>query len=267
MKNKLSIVDSNFKHSKIGYSSDIQNTDVFEWNRNSLVEPIVYTDKHIDKKNKNNSYAWLIEPYSIDPNIYKTIKNYNRNFTKVFTHDKTLLDLGENYDFIYVGGCWIDDDDKIIHNKSKNLSIIASNKNKTAGHKLRQEVIRSFSNHIDIFGRGHNPINKKIKGLKDYRFSVVIENTKRDYYFTEKIIDCFITGTVPIYWGCPSIVDFFDLDGILTFNSIEELSIIIDKADTDLYNKLEKHIKNNYKLSKNFLLPDIEIYKKIKNDI
>ena len=85
---------------------------------------------------------------------------------------------------------------------------------------------------------------------------------KRENYF----IDCFITGTIPIYWGCPSIGDFFDLNGILTFNNIEELSTIIDKVDTDLYNKLEKHIKNNYEISKNFVLPDIEIYKKIKNE-
>ena len=37
---------------------------------------------------------------------------------------------------------------------------------------------------FDLFGRGYRPINNKIEGLKDYRYSIVIENSKSDYYFT-----------------------------------------------------------------------------------
>ena len=61
------------------------------------------------------------------------------------------------------------------------------------------EVIQKFGNKMTVFGRGYDPIEFKIDGLKDYRFSVVIENCKRDYWFTEKLIDCFVTGTIPIY--------------------------------------------------------------------
>ena len=32
-------------------------------------------------------------------------------------------------------------------------------------------------------------------------FSVCIENDVYDTYFTEKILDCFATGTIPIYKG------------------------------------------------------------------
>ena len=34
-------------------------------------------------------------------------------------------------------------------------------------------------------------------------------NGRGDYEFDEKLIDCFLTGTVPIFWGCPSIDKFF----------------------------------------------------------
>ena len=50
-------------------------------------------------------------------------------------------------------------------------------------------------------------LKDKIDGLRDYRYHFCIENIKRDYWFTEKLIDCFVTGTIPIYWGCPSIFD------------------------------------------------------------
>ena len=62
----------------------------------------------------------------------------------------------------------------------------------------------------------------------DYRFSIVIENCKRDYWFTEKLIDCLRTGTIPIYWGCPSIGDFFDIRGFILFDDINDLENILN---------------------------------------
>ena len=38
-------------------------------------------------------------------------------------------------------------------------------------------------------------------------------------YFTEKLLDCFLTRTVPVYWGCPDIYEYFDLDGIIHVNN------------------------------------------------
>ena len=49
-------------------------------------------------------------------------------------------------------------------------------------------------------------------------FSIAIENSRNGCYFTEKILDCFTTRTVPIYWGCPDIGDYFDMNVIITFN-------------------------------------------------
>jgi hypothetical protein len=41
-------------------------------------------------------------------------------------------------------------------------------------------------------------------------YSVAVESSSETNYFTEKLIDCLITKTIPIYWGCPNISDFFD---------------------------------------------------------
>ncbi|MFN9907083.1 MAG: glycosyltransferase family 10 domain-containing protein, partial [bacterium] len=44
---------------------------------------------------------------------------------------------------------------------------------------------------------------------KDYLFTIAIENTSHDHYFTEKIINPFINNTVPIYWGCKKVDEYF----------------------------------------------------------
>ena len=54
-----------------------------------------------------------------------------------------------------------------------------------------------------------------VKKLKDYRFSFAMENDCYESYFTEKLHDCLLTGTMPIYLGAPNIGDFYNLDGIV----------------------------------------------------
>jgi hypothetical protein len=53
---------------------------------------------------------------------------------------------------------------------------------------------------IDVYGRGISEIPNKEVGLKDYMFSFAVENDTYDTYFTEKILDCFATGTIPYTW-------------------------------------------------------------------
>jgi hypothetical protein len=143
------------------------------------------------------------------------------------------------------------------------ISIISSNKTQTNGHRLRHDIINQLNGKIDVYGRTYNPIDYKLDGLKEYKFHIVVENTKRDYWFTEKLIDCFVTGTVPIYWGCPSIGDFFDTNGMIIFDNVEELVDIINNLSIDDYIKRLESIKNNFNKSKKYLLPDDIIYKKL----
>ena len=103
--------------------------------------------------------------------------------------------------------------------------MIYSNKIMFEGHKLRHHIANNIKD-VDLFGRGTpNPIDNKEESLVDYRYSIVIENSKTDNYFTEKLIDCLAVGTIPIYWGCSNLNDYFNLEGIITFNTLEELNL------------------------------------------
>ena len=145
--------------------------------------------------------------------------------------------------------------------------MVTSNKTATSGHKFRHVITNYITQHnvpVDIYGgnylqlphantkaysHDHTPrhiTNGKINALKDYMFSITIENSKEDYMFTEKLIDCFLTGTVPIYYGCPSICKFFNTYGIITIDSLDDLTNILPTLNDNLYNKIKPYIEDNY---------------------
>jgi hypothetical protein len=71
------------------------------------------------------------------------------------------------------------------------------------------------------FGHGVRPLADKWDGLAPYRYSIAIENSQVPHYWTEKIADCFLAGTVPIYWGCPNIGDYFPSDAMIRLESLD----------------------------------------------
>ena len=53
------------------------------------------------------------------------------------------------------------------------------------------------------------------------------------------ITDCFAAGTVPIYWGCPDIGRFFDLDRTTIETRIDELVPFVQLGD-----KIDVNVRN-----------------------
>ena len=95
--------------------------------------------------------------------------------------------------------------------------------------------------------------------MRDYRYHFCIENIKRDYWFTEKLIDCFVTGTIPLYWGCPSIEDFFNIDGMICYDEVKELPNILQTCNKELYLSKMDAIKENFELAKKYRLAELTI--------
>ena len=269
MKEKIKIIDYMFSHAL--YSTDFQESKYIEWDRtptNQNDKYIFYTDYSLDRVINDNKikYAWLLESPDITSQSYNWIKTNNKNFNYVLTHNKELLDRVENFKFCPTGGCWIKPDDQKIYDKSKLVSIIASGKRMTHGHNLRHRIIQELTGKLDIYGRVYNPIDYKLKALKDYAFSITVENTNKDYYFTEKLIDCFMTGTVPIYWGCPSIGNFFNTDGMIIFNELSEVTDIINNLSFEKYNSMKSAIEENFEKAKEYLIAEDYIYKNYINN-
>ena len=115
--------------------------------------------------------------------------------------------------------------------KTHSCSIISSGKTDLVGHKLRHQVIawlRLRDYNIDVLGRGYKPFEHKQEGLLPYTYSVIIENVQEPDYFTEKLLDCLICGTIPVYWGAPNISQYFNVDGMVICNDLAELQGAIE---------------------------------------
>lgn len=214
-------------------------------------ESIVIDDMfHKPRTKPELTYGWLHESKSIIPDQYRYIQYYiNRSFFKcVFTHDQELIDSDPNFfKFVPACGYWIEELKEKIE-KTKLVSFITSNKTMCQGHLHRLRWMERLKGQVDLFGRGINQIDKKEEGLEPYYFSIAIENGKYDTYFTEKILDCFATQTIPVYYGTEKIVDYFNRDGIIMLNDdfrVEDLSyeLYLEKFDAmvDNFNRVKDY--------------------------
>jgi hypothetical protein len=266
---KLNIVGDAFKHCLYSNNplppTSFFNQIEWSWDISSEEDVCFYVDsgiQNINSSKHNKNVCWLIEPIELIPNIYDFVVKNNNKFDYVFTHEKTLLSREQNFKLLPYGGCWIPESKRVMPEyKDKLVSIIASDKRFLSGHKLRHETIRMFGSVLDVYGRGYSPVESKLTVHEDYFFSVVIENCKRDYWFTEKLIDSLITGCMPIYWGCPSIGDFFDTNGMIIVDSIDCIENALDTITPDYYLERFESIVKNQELAKNYILAEQFIQK------
>lgn len=265
IKTHLPIRDSSFGHCL--YSNNPQPPTSFakhiEWDRDVINNNTIYTDYCIHEA-PVSSTIWLLEPYGIIPHIYDNVLNSKNKYKTIWCHDKHFLNKMPNSKFVPVGGCWIEEKDRLLHPKTKQFSIIASNKNQLEGHQMRHTIIQASDGKVDSFGPSYTQFKvhsmHKIEALADYRYHFAIENCKRDYYFTEKLIDCFATGTIPIYWGCPSIGDFFNTDGMIIFNDLFDLKEKLKQCTPEFYESKKNAIVDNFNRVQYYQLAEDWIY-------
>lgn len=142
-----------------------------------------------------------------------------------------------------------------IPEKNKLLSFVVSGKNMTKGHawriELALELKKYFNNEIDIFGFGWNPISDKKNAIDPYLYSIAIENTSDEHYWTEKISDVMLGFTNPIYAGATNINKYFDQSiseikyGIAPKEFVKKVAKIINKIP-DKYSILNNREKILY---------------------
>jgi hypothetical protein len=280
MKNlRINFFDNNISHAK-SYNDSLEkgrkNTYItYEKNKyNNYKGVTIFTDNFLSYSNQIISkykVAWIMEPFAISNNPYKYIlKNFN-DFDLILTHNIKIINNCKNAVFIPADGIFLDRESIFNESiKNKNLSHIYSNKKFLKGHRFRHTIADELKNYpdIDSYGSGcNNFIQKKSDSLRNYRFSIAVENNIEENYFTEKIIDCFATKTVPIYNGAPNISQFFNENSIIKFNNINELKEIVENINKDLYNSMIDSIEENYKKSLEYF--DIEkiVYEKIKKGL
>lgn len=211
------------------------------------------------------------EPESITPLGSQIIMNHGR-YDLILTFNEDVLKQCPNARLFHLyTPTWIDPSDYTTIDTTKKqfkISCYCGFKQMTVGHHFRLLLYRyqeMFAGDLFVFYRSSagpqlpvlyrdNPLlgqdcKAKFVLFETFQFSLVIENCRQKYYFTEKLMDCLITKTIPIYYGCTNIGDYFDTTGwiLIDTHSIEEVVQKCSTLDEHYYAKYKDTIEENYK--------------------
>ncbi|AMQ57490.1 glycosyltransferase family 10 domain-containing protein [Algoriphagus sanaruensis] len=187
--------------------------------------------------------SWGIEHLKYDcPKIFYTGENHRPNFF--------LCDYALGFDFIdrpnylrvpLYSILWYYDFSTLVfpkhletiqqNPKSKFCCFVASN----GGAKERNKIFEKLSLYdlVDSGGKVMNnvggPVPNKIEFMRPYKFCIAYENSSYPGYVTEKIMDCFIAGCIPIYWGSPCIERDFNPGRIINRHDFDSDEAMIQR--------------------------------------
>lgn len=187
------------------------------------------------------------EPYSI--------RKYQKKFLNQFAHIVTCQKEVRHRDITYLhqGHPWFVNKsyDELIANKyvekTKQISIVTSNKQFTKGHRKRYDFTMAlkecFGDQIDLFGRGIRDFDDKWDVLAPYKYSIPIENDVCDDWITEKLYDCYLSHTFPLYYGSPNVNSYFSENSYLKIdiNNLDHSKRTIESVLNDPLH-YEKHL-------------------------
>ncbi len=151
-------------------------------------------------------------------------------YPQLWCLDKSFADLKS----ITVSDC---------RNKQDRVSAIISIANNLSGHKFRREFIEFLKTKgldFDHYGSGHNYLPEKFDGLFPYKYSIGMENSVVPNYCSDKISDCFLALTMPIYYGCPNILNYFPEESMILIDPNDfqaSLEMIEEAVATDRWSK------------------------------
>jgi len=266
--NKFNMHSRAFAHAPS--STWYKKSDYITWEYSSRENPITfYLDSDMiqginEKNDGKRKFLWGLESPQYNDGFFGRVKNnldeVLETFELIFTYSDELISLHPKFVFCPANGFWVEEPK--IHEKTKLCSMIVSDKVRTEQQQFRVDFANSNKDKIDVMGHLCKGLQKKEEGLNDYMFSVCMENDTYDTYFTEKVLDAFATGTIPIYKGTRNITKHFNPNGIIFLDDIS-----IDDLSEDLYYSKLEYVKENFDKVQDLNVLENWMYKNYLKDI
>lgn len=217
-----------------------------------------------------NIFSDCMEPDFMCDTEDLIIENSDK-MSRIFTRRKKILEKCDNAVLHPFGDCWLSPEPKHLWtDKEMSVSFTTTNKYREGvdGYTIRHQIVSNLNRVKDIgslpfyyYASSRLPCYPEISDyvLGDKRdimfrhaFHVAVENNRCDNFFTEKLMDCFISKTVPIYFGTNDIGDFFNTDGMLIFDTMGDLANILGNLDEGIYKSMKEAIEDNYHRAKQY---------------
>jgi len=222
--------------------------DIFLWMDQGIVNNINMGE---------NLYGYLLESRGYTQEIINRIlfslNDVKKTYKYIFTFYMDLVELGDPFRYALPPGVpWTQPENRKIWEKSKLTSMLVSNTCSLSGHHYRLNYLYKNYKLLDAYGRGRKEVKITDDAMKDYMFTVSMENNVIDAYFTERLTSPMCLGTVPIYRGSKYVVEkYFDPKGVLWEDEVK-----LEELNADLYHSLMPHIKNNFEIALDFPTPE-----------
>jgi hypothetical protein len=197
---------------------------------------------------RQHVWCMIQEPYI--PGLYDWIIEGHDAFARVFTHHIPSADSKYVRSYpILPWGVDLSYDELLespIPNKTSGVSWIASRLSLLPGHRkrnaLREFLTTQHPESVDIFGRGIRFIENKWNALAPYRYSLAIENSSNKDYWTEKVADCFLSWTLPLYDGCINLEDYFDSASFIRIDAGDHAATVRRIQELNRSNEWERRL-------------------------
>jgi hypothetical protein len=140
-----------------------------------------------------------------------------------------------------------------VFEKTKPLSLVVSNINNYERYNFVLRLLQSDLD-FDFWGRDwpagfdrryKGYVEAKVDSLASYKYSICLENSSYDGYITEKFIDAFLCGTIPIYWGAPDVAKWYG-------DSFESISLSDPNPAQTIRNIIERNEPKDLDAAKRF---------------
>jgi len=261
MKVFSNFIDANVYQANLELDLDIINKPI------SLFNDYIPTLEELNV----NPYNFLIinEPNELF-GLHDWAINNSYNFNCILTWSEKILNSCDNSILMPFGMSFLHENNRyeILSKLPKKLEIsyICGAKRLTQGHHLRHQIYNLKDKIKTPTKWFYTTDEPKEICFHNSMFHLAIENTQNQNFFTEKIVDAFLSKTIPIYWGCPNINEFFDIRGMYTFSNQEELEYLLNSLTEEDYNSKLEYIEANYQLAvywKDYYIRLITILKEI----
>jgi hypothetical protein len=111
-------------------------------------------------------------------------------------------------------------------------------------------------NHALVLGDTKRPLFTSM-------FHIAIENRSMTHYFSEKLLDCFFTRTVPVYCGCLNLEKYFNIEGVIIVKNVDEIINVCNNLTEKDYWDRRPAMEDNYRLAQ----PRADYMEQLKNKI
>jgi len=206
------------------------------------------------------------EPPVVMPYVYKNLPRLKKVYNQIY-----LTIQIEEFNYFHMPQTFNAPVEPFFSNKDRGgIVMMNSNKrplkfkNELYGERLK--AIKYFSEHggIDLYGAFWDRlifspytlykkyvkasykgfVDNKLQAMSKYKFAICFENEIAQGWITEKIFDCFLVGTVPVYYGATNITDYIPANCFIDFRDFKDYDALKEYLDKMTSADLEEYRKN-----------------------